>query len=174
MYRKWRLLSQIVNEKEIIPELQAVSADRSDRIWWQQDGDPAHRNHTVKEYLLGTFHLGIIRVGYDSERLPRSLDLTPYNFILWGSSDKPGLREIIHRFGRFENSHHNINRFVKANPVLIRKVLTSMRAVESKFASIEMAGMLRAMESKRFVCAIQYEMRNYVLLFIYFSIATCF
>jgi hypothetical protein len=56
------------------------------RIIWQQDGAPAHCGRIVKEYLNEIFLFWIGRGGNIPETHwpPRSPDLTPCDFALWG------------------------------------------------------------------------------------------
>ena len=47
------------------------------RVWWAQDGDPAHRRIMVLERLQQLFLDHIISLGHDHKWPPRSPDLTP-------------------------------------------------------------------------------------------------
>ena len=54
-------------------------------LWWAQDGAPAHRLIEVKDRLNEVFgHDRVIGLGHDVEWPPRSPDLTPCDFFLWG------------------------------------------------------------------------------------------
>ena len=54
-------------------------------IWWAQDGAPAHRLIEVRDRLNAVFgNNRIIGLGHDVEWPPRSPDLTPCDFFLWG------------------------------------------------------------------------------------------
>lgn len=50
---------------------------------WQQDGAPPHYGKTVRDYSDGSFECWIGRRG-TVEWCPRSPDLTPCDFSLWG------------------------------------------------------------------------------------------
>ena len=50
------------------------------RVWWAQDGAPAHRRKMVMERLQQLFLGRIISLGRDHEWPPRSPDLTPLDF----------------------------------------------------------------------------------------------
>ena len=50
-----------------------------------QDGAPAHRTRVVKELLHDHFEDRVIALGWDPEWSPRSPDLTPCDFHLWGT-----------------------------------------------------------------------------------------
>ena len=68
---------------EIIPQLgQAGGAFR--HLWWLQDGAPAHRLVAVQERLRQLFGNRVIALGHNVEWPPRSPDLTPCDFFLWG------------------------------------------------------------------------------------------
>ena len=65
----------------IIPELQQESSFET--MIWQQDGAPPHYGQIVRDYLDETFVQWIGRRG-TTEWPPRSPDLTPCDFSLWG------------------------------------------------------------------------------------------
>ena len=54
------------------------------RVWWAQDGTPAHRRIVVMERLQQLFLDRIISLGRDHEWPPKSPDLTPLEFFVWG------------------------------------------------------------------------------------------
>jgi transposase len=68
-------------ENHIIPLLEKHSAFRT--MIWQQDGAPPHYAQIVRDYLGDTFVEWIGRRG-SVEWPPRSPDLTPCDFSLWG------------------------------------------------------------------------------------------
>ncbi|GBL93892.1 hypothetical protein AVEN_153650-1 [Araneus ventricosus] len=53
-------------------------------VWFQHDGAPPHKISNVKQYLMETFQNQIIGYGGFVEWPPRSPDLTPLDFFLWG------------------------------------------------------------------------------------------
>lgn len=53
-------------------------------LWFQHDGAPAHRPAAVQRLLTDTFGQRIIGYGGSVEWPPRSPDLTPLDFFLWG------------------------------------------------------------------------------------------
>ena len=54
-------------------------------LWWAQDGAPAHRLIEVRDRLNRVFgNNRVIGLGHDVEWPPRSPDLTPCDFFLWG------------------------------------------------------------------------------------------
>ncbi|GBO34265.1 hypothetical protein AVEN_114884-1 [Araneus ventricosus] len=53
-------------------------------VWFQHDGAPAHKTSSVKQDLVEEFGEQIIGYGGLQEWPPRSPDLTPMDFFLWG------------------------------------------------------------------------------------------
>ena len=75
--------------EEVFPELMRHFADQFrnkhfERLTWAQDGAPAHRFHMVRNLLDEMFDNRVIGLGHQVEWPPRSPDLTPCNFFLWG------------------------------------------------------------------------------------------
>lgn len=68
-------------KSDILPELEEDSNFQT--MIWQQDGAPPHYGQAVREYLDDTFDQWIGRRG-TIEWPPRSPDLTPCDFSLWG------------------------------------------------------------------------------------------
>jgi len=66
-------------EQQILPNI-----DTSGH-WWMQDGAPAHGTRVVKDLLSSFFDERVIALGWDPEWAPRSPDLTPCDFHLWGT-----------------------------------------------------------------------------------------
>ena len=54
------------------------------RIWWAQDGAPPHRRRFVTDRLAELFGDRVIALNHAVEWPPRSPDLTPLDFFLWG------------------------------------------------------------------------------------------
>ena len=54
------------------------------RVWWAQDGAPPHRRRVVTERLAELFGDRVIALNRPVEWPPRSPDLTPLDFFLWG------------------------------------------------------------------------------------------
>lgn len=82
-----RAYLEMINE-QIVPallrvyELPEIGAIQD--IWWAQDGAPAHRNREVIARIRAIFRENIIALGHVVEWPPRSPDLTPLDFSLWG------------------------------------------------------------------------------------------
>lgn len=57
---------------------------RFTRGWWIQDAAPAHRAEEVVQRLRQLFGNRVIALGFEHEWPPRSCDLSPLDFFLWG------------------------------------------------------------------------------------------
>ena len=55
-----------------------------DSLWWQQDGAPPHFARVIRELLNDNFVEQWIGRGDPVEWTPRSPDLSPLDFFLWG------------------------------------------------------------------------------------------
>lgn len=75
---------------ELVPALAVLFPNEDDpdiphnRIWLQQDGAPPHFGLNVRQFLNDTFHNRWIGRRGPIEWPPRSPDLTPLDFFLWG------------------------------------------------------------------------------------------
>uniref|UniRef100_A0A6P7GZL0 Uncharacterized protein LOC114348932 n=1 Tax=Diabrotica virgifera virgifera TaxID=50390 RepID=A0A6P7GZL0_DIAVI len=70
-------------EEDILPALAEVVREDHE-VWFQMDGCPAHNSQTVKEFLNNCFNDCIIGPNCQIKRPPRSGDLAPNDFFLWG------------------------------------------------------------------------------------------
>ena len=78
----------MINE-QVLPVLLREYANqfvngRFQRIWWAQDGAPAHRSNEISAWLHEFFGEHIVALNHNVEWPPRSPDLTPCDFFLWG------------------------------------------------------------------------------------------
>ncbi|GFX02091.1 DUF4817 domain-containing protein [Trichonephila clavipes] len=72
--------------QEVLPELLTdVPAPIRRRMWFQQDGAPSHYARHVREHLDRTFPNRWIGRGGPVAWSPRSPDLSPLDFFLWGA-----------------------------------------------------------------------------------------
>ena len=53
-------------------------------LWWVQDGAAPHRARPVRRRLQEVFGQRVIAMGHTIQWPPRSSDLTPCDFFLWG------------------------------------------------------------------------------------------
>ena len=80
---------RLINE-EVVPALQHFPRyrgrrnDQFQRPWWLQDGAPCHRRRAVTDRLTELFGNRIIALNRAVEWPPRSPDLKPLDFFLWG------------------------------------------------------------------------------------------
>ena len=67
-----------------IPQLSLEYMMEFNRLWWAQDGAGPHRYLPVQQRLRDIFEERIISLDMANEWPPRSPDLTPCDFFLWG------------------------------------------------------------------------------------------
>ena len=114
-------------EQQIIPQIRESYGAQFDNVWWMQDGAPCHRTVLVSNYLRETFQNRIIGFGFEREWPPRSPDLTPCDFFLWGhlkskvySTPPQNLEELKERI-EIEMTE------LKNKPLVVRKVMRKVR-----------------------------------------------
>jgi hypothetical protein len=96
-------------------------------LWWAQDGAPAHRLIAVRDRLNDVFgNHRIIGLGHDVEWPPRSPDLTPCDFFLWGylkdkvfSTPPQNINELRQKIVREFDA-------LREQPAIIRRVVSDM------------------------------------------------
>lgn len=70
-------------QTQIIPAVRNVRLNL-DNVWFQQDGCPAHNARIVRAYLEEIFPNRVISTTSEIPWAPRSPDLAPNDFFLWG------------------------------------------------------------------------------------------
>lgn len=80
-----------------------------EHIWFQQDGAPAHCATATKHFLIQHFQERLVSRECNHEWPPRSPDLTPCDFYLWG-----GVRDIVYRNGHFNSLPELENALIEA------------------------------------------------------------
>ena len=55
-----------------------------DHLWWFQDGAPCHGTLLVRDRLRELFGNQVVALNHAVEWPPRSPDMTPCDFFLWG------------------------------------------------------------------------------------------
>lgn len=80
-----------------LPDL-IVKCGSADHFWFMQDGAPAHTAAETKELLAELFQDRVVSHGFLHEWPPRSPDLTPCDFYLWGV-----IRDLVYANGSFNN-----------------------------------------------------------------------
>ena len=92
-----------------------------------QDGAPCHRRLDVKMFLSETFNNRVISVGHEVEWPPRSPDLTPFDFFLWGYLKDQVFKTTPTDLGELRTRiTHHIN-VLKKNTTIIRRAMKKMR-----------------------------------------------
>lgn len=119
-------------EALVIPEMNDIfnfnlfAANRYEQeVWWFQDGAPCHRHRLVTNRLTELFGNQIVSLNHAVEWPPRSPDITPCDFFLWGYLKQRVFRtppatifvlreRIIEEFDLLRNDPELISRCVRA------------------------------------------------------------
>jgi hypothetical protein len=101
----------VISEMFINDLLQRVGS--TEQIWFQQDGAPAHTAGDTKELLQSHFGTRVVSRGFLHEWPPRSPDLTPCDFFLWGV-----VKDIVYARGRVSSVAELHNRIIEAFNVI--------------------------------------------------------
>ena len=97
------------------------------RLWWAQDGAPAHRLIRVRNRLEELFGNRVIALNHRVEWPPRSPDLTPCDFFLWGYLKSKVYTTPPHSIDDLRaRLNHEVN-VLRNNPEMIRKSVRDMR-----------------------------------------------
>ena len=113
-------------ENELDDFLDNVSLLQRQQIWFQQDGAPCHSRLDVRQYLQNRFNGRIIHRFSEISWPPRSPDLTPLDFFLWGY-----LKQKVYLQRPFTNVAH------------LERVIAESFVIEQLPALTEKADMLR-------------------------------
>ena len=114
-------------DDRILPSIREACGNMRRDIWFMQDGAPAHRGLNVRHKLHEVFGYRVLGLGFRQEWPPRSPDLTPCDFFLWGRiknqeySSPPATLEILRE--RIESEFDRL----KEQPQQIRRVVRAMR-----------------------------------------------
>lgn len=117
----------MLNE-QIIPEITRIYGCNSHRVWWFQDGAPAHRTRIVTQRLRDFFGARVVALSHAVEWPPRSPDLTPCDFFLWGYLKSRVYITPPRNLDDLRQRIINEINLLKENPDLIKKVMLQMRA----------------------------------------------
>lgn len=74
----------VMLREQIVPAIRDIAGGNMDEIYFQQDGAPPHYGVIVRQYLNEVFQDRWIGRRGHIEWPPRSPDLTPLDFFLWG------------------------------------------------------------------------------------------
>lgn len=123
-----------------LPDLISKYAS-TNHIWFQQDGAPAHTATETKAVLYEHFQERVISLGCENEWPPRSPDLTPCDFYLWGA-----VQDLVYESGKsFTNLADLSNALIRAFNLLreqkMADVMTAVSAVPQRMQEcIALAG----------------------------------
>ena len=77
--------AQVVPEMDLIYDRDIFGDVRyGENIWWFQDGAPCHQRRIVTDRIEELFGNQVVALNHGIEWPPRSPDLTPCDFFLWG------------------------------------------------------------------------------------------
>ena len=117
---------------DILPELERHFANQLingnfQRLWWAQDGAPAHRLIAVRNLILQKFERRVVALNTPREWPPRSPDLTPCDFFLWGYLKQKVFRtppvSLVDLRTRIVNEFNQL----RTKPNFLRKAVREMR-----------------------------------------------
>ena len=96
-------------------------------LWWVQDGAPAHRliavRERLRELLIGQ---RVIALHHNVEWPPRSPDLTPCDFFLWGYLKSKVYTSPPVDLADLQNRIRNEVEALRSSPATIRNVMQTM------------------------------------------------
>jgi hypothetical protein len=97
-----------------------------DGIWWIQDGAPAHRTLLVRRMLQQKFEDRIVALHHGIEWPPRSPDLTPCDFFLWGYLKNKVYSSAIHSLPELRRRLLDETNTLRQNQHFIRRSFQEM------------------------------------------------
>ena len=121
---------EMLNEK-VLPQLLGAfnnlfNTDHFNQLWWAQDGAPAHNLLAVRQWLEEFFRNRIIALHHDIEWPPRSPDLTPCDYFLWGYVKSKLFVAPPESVDDLKRKINDELEAVKRNPELIRRAVRDM------------------------------------------------
>jgi hypothetical protein len=121
---------QMINN-DVVPQLQQHFQRQIEgvfrNLWWVQDGAPAHRLIAVRDRLRELFGHRVIALYHNVEWPPRSPDLTPCDFFLWGYLKNKVYTSPPHDLNDLQNRIRHEDEALRNNPALIRRTFQAMR-----------------------------------------------
>lgn len=107
---------------EILEVLDNIPVELRHNLWYQCDGAPIHNTRHVQERLLEIFRGKVIGRNMEQYWPPRSPDLTPLDFFLWGY-----LKQKVYKKRPFRNIDHLEtvirNCLLEIRPIAIRNAI---------------------------------------------------
>lgn len=112
---------QAVLSEFFLPDLLHQVADIG-HVWFQQDGAPAHVAKDTKQLLMSNFQGRIISRDFEHEWPPRSPDLTPCDYFLWGV-----VKEEVYKNGAFTSVTEMADAIIRAFAVIRNEKMNQVR-----------------------------------------------
>lgn len=113
--------------RDILPELmEEVPLEERIGMWFQHDGAPAHFGNIIREYLDLTFGECWIGRGGPTLWPPRSPDLTPLDFYVWGR-----MKELVYS-SPVENEIELVGRIVEAGAIIQEENANIWQSMENR------------------------------------------
>lgn len=109
-------------QNQVVPALRNLPGIDFNRLWFQQDGCPAHFTAAVRHYLNGTFPNRLISRGGNILWPARSPDLAPNDFFLWGF-----IKQKVYDRQRAEDVEELRQRILAAFECVTPEMLTKVR-----------------------------------------------
>lgn len=113
-----------------------------DGVWWFQDGAPAHRTIAVRQLLRERFENRVVALHHGVEWPPRSPDLTPCDFFLWGylkqkvfSTQVQNLQELRRKIVDETNTLRENRNFIRRS--IQQMVIRADRCIEKNGGHVE-------------------------------------
>ena len=145
---------QMINQ-DVVPELEALFSRQVDGVfwclWWFQNGTPAHRLVAVRERLREVFGNRVVALNHTVEWSPRSPDLIPYDFFLWGHLKSKVCSSPPNDLVDLENRIRQQLDVLRSNPAMVRRAFQEMLRcfAEVNFVLRELADMSMVLGHKR-------------------------
>ncbi len=115
-----------VTARYAFPGLKSVHGDKFDKIYFQQDGAPAHYTNAVRTYLEDTFQNRVIGRRGTVEWSPRSPDLSPLDFFLWGYVKDRVYGRTSRNLEELKQKIEDVFLDLESNPTMLKNVIRSI------------------------------------------------
>uniref|UniRef100_UPI00358DFE76 uncharacterized protein n=1 Tax=Myxine glutinosa TaxID=7769 RepID=UPI00358DFE76 len=120
---------QMIND-EVLPQLEENFEQQFRGVfryrWWAQDGAPAHRLIALRDRLRELFGDRVIALNHAVEWPPRSPDLTPCDYFLWGHLKNKVFVTPLRDLDELQGCiRHEVDAF-RNDPALVRRAVQGM------------------------------------------------
>ena len=121
---------RMINE-DVVPQLR-INFEQLENgmfryLWWAQDGAPCHRLIAVRNRLRELFGDRVIALYHEREWLPRSPDLTPCDFFLWGYLKDKVYTTLPQNIQELRNCIQHEVEILRQNTGMVRRAVADMR-----------------------------------------------